>query len=72
MKDKTLNGFMYSYINFQGEEWLHTTSFGTTRTRAKRHFNAQNNLQRLEPVKPYKLYEVSIVVGKEIRAWADT
>jgi hypothetical protein len=63
-----LDGFMYSYIGADGKERMLITSFGATRTKAKRYFNAQNNLQRLQPIKPYKLYEVSIVVRTEAKS----
>jgi hypothetical protein len=67
MNDTKLDGFMYSYIGADGKERILSASFGTTRTKAKRYFNAQNNLQRLQPVKPHKLYEVSIIVLSEAK-----
>jgi len=60
-----ITGFMYSFIAHNGQEKMVAASFGTSRTKAKKYFNVQNNLQRLEPIKPHKLYEVSIVVGAE-------
>ena len=67
MNETKLDGFMYSYIGADGKERILSASFGTTRTKAKRYFNAQNNLQRLQPVKPHKLYEVSIIVIAEAK-----
>jgi hypothetical protein len=67
MNDTKLEGFMYSYIGNDGEERMLASSFGASHTKVKRYFNAQNNLQRLQPVKPHKLYEVSIVVGAEAK-----
>jgi len=67
MNDTKLDGFMYSYIGADGKERILSASFGTTRTKAKQYFNAQNNIQRLQPVKPYKLYEVSIIVIAEAK-----
>lgn len=67
-----IDGFMYSYIARDGHERMLASSFGATRSKAKKYFNAQNNLQRLEPVQPHKLYEVSIIVGNEIRARGNT
>lgn len=67
MNDTKLDGFMYSYIGADGKERILSASFGATRTKAKRYFNAQNNLQRLQPVKPHKLYEVSIIVLAEAK-----
>jgi len=67
MNDTKLDGFMYSYIGADGKERILSASFGTTRTKAKRYFNAQNNLQRIQPVKPHKLYEVSIIVLSEAK-----
>ena len=55
-----MSGFIWSYVGADGKERLHFSSFGATKTKAKKHFNAQNNLQRLEPIKPYKLYAVTI------------
>ena len=67
MNDTKLDGFMYSYIGADGKERILSASFGATRTKAKRYFNAQNNFQRLQPVKPHKLYEVSIIVLSEAK-----
>jgi hypothetical protein len=61
------DGFMYSYIARDGQERMLASSFGLTKSKAKKYINAQNNLQRLEPVQPHKLYEVSIFVGDEVK-----
>jgi hypothetical protein len=66
VNNTTISGFMYSYIGRDGKERMLSASFGQSRTKAKRYFNAQNALQRLEPVQPHKLYEVTISVGSEV------
>jgi len=67
MNETKLDGFMYSYIGADGRERILSASFGETRTKAKRYFNSQNNNQRLQSVKPHKLYEVSIIVLAEAK-----
>ena len=55
-----VTGFMWSYLGLDGKERFAFSSFGETKTKAKRHFNFQNNSQRLEPIKKHKLYAVSM------------
>jgi hypothetical protein len=57
-----VSGFIWSYIGTDGKERFNFSSFGATKTKATKHFNAQNNLQRLEPIKRHKLYAVSMTV----------
>lgn len=65
MKNGFLTGYMYSFITKDGRERLLTYSFGPSKTKAKKHFNAGNYLTRLEPVKPHKLYSVTISINAE-------
>ena len=65
MKDKVINGFCFSYLTQDGDEILLVSSFGKSKTKAKRYFNTQNN-QKLQPVKTHKFYAVQVVVGEMI------
>jgi len=65
----TLDGFMYSYLDYKNRERLLTSTFGVTKSKAKRYFGAQNNLIRREHVKAHKLYAVTISVTNEIRSF---
>ena len=65
--NKKGEGYMFSYIDHKFEERMYPPSFGSTKARAKRYLKAQNHLQRLEPINPYKLYKVCLVVEKEIK-----
>jgi len=56
------SGFIWSYIGTDGKERFNFSSFGATKTKATKHFNAQNHLQRLEPIKRHKLYAVSMTI----------
>jgi hypothetical protein len=60
---KKIDGFCFSYLTQDGDEILHVSSFGKSKTKAKRYFNTQNN-QRLQPVKMHKFYSVQVVVGE--------
>jgi hypothetical protein len=65
MKNKVIIGYVYSILNSQGNEMLLMSSFGTTRTKAKKNFNYQNQ-QRLAPVKHENKYLVHVTVMEEI------
>lgn len=69
MINTTLDGFMYSYIDYKGRERLLSSTFGITKSKAKRYFGAQNNLIRREPIKAHKLYAVTISVTNELRSF---
>ena len=69
MSEIKLDGFMYSYIDYKGQERLLTSAFGTTKTKARRYFNSQNNLQKVQPVKAYKLYSITISTVEEIKSF---
>lgn len=72
MSEIKLDGFMYSYIDYQGNEKLLTSAFGTTKSKAKRYFNSQNNIPKVQPVKAYKLYAVTISTVEEIKSCLTT
>lgn len=61
---KTYSGFMYSYITKKGHENLVMASFGVTKTKSKKHFNYHNQ-GKLEPIKPFKRYEIQVSVIQE-------
>jgi hypothetical protein len=65
VKGKVISGFCFSYLNRDGEECLHTSSFGKSKTKAKRYFNTQN-IKKFDLIKIYKLYNIQIVVGEMI------
>lgn len=69
MINTTLDGFMYSYLDYKNRERLLTSTFGITKSKAKRYFGAQNNLIRREPIKAHKLYAVTISVTDELRTF---
>ena len=69
MINTTLDGFMYSYLDYKGRERLLSSTFGITKSRAKRYFGAQNNLIRREHIKAHKLYAVTISVTDELRSF---
>ena len=64
MKDKVIVGYVYSFLNHQGNEMLLMGSFGNTKTKSKKNFHFQNQ-QRLEHVKHYKKYLVHVQVMEE-------
>lgn len=64
MKNKTLDGFAFSYCTENGREHMVMASFGTSKSKAKRNFNQQNQ-QKLAPIKPYKRYAVQVIVLDE-------
>jgi hypothetical protein len=72
MNEIKLDGFMYSYIDYQGKEKLLTSAFGTTKSKAKRYFNTQNNIPKVQPVKAHKLYSVTIFTVEEIKSFDKT
>ena len=72
MSEIKLDGFMYSYIDYKGEERLLTSAFGTTKSKAKRYFNSQTHIPKLQPVKAYKLYSVIISTFEEIKSFDKT
>jgi len=69
MSEIKLDGFMYSYIDYKGREKLVTSAFGTTKSKAKRYFNSQNNIPKIQPVKAHKLYSVTITTSEEIKCF---
>jgi len=69
MINTSLDGFMYSYLDYKNRERLLTSTFGITKSKAKRYFGAQNNLIRLAPVRAHKLYAVTVSVNAEIRSF---
>ena len=69
MSEIKLDGFMYSYIDYKGEERLVTSAFGMTKAKAKRYFNSQNNIPKVQPVKAHKLYSVTIFTVEEIKSF---
>jgi len=69
MSEIKLDGFMYSYIDYQGKEKLLTSAFGTTKSKAKRYFNSQTHMPKLQPVKAYKLYSITISTIEEIKSF---
>lgn len=72
MSDIKLEGFMYSYIDYKGDERLLTSAFGTTKSKAKRYFNSQTHIPKLQPVKAYKLYAVTILTTEEVKCFDKT
>jgi len=72
MSEIKLDGFMYSYIDYKGNEKLLTSAFGTTKSKAKRYFNSQTHIPKLQPVKAYKLYSVTISTTEEIKCFDKT
>ena len=72
MSDIKLDGFMYSYIDYKGEEKLLTSAFGTTKSKAKRYFNSQTHIPKLQPVKAYKLYAVTVLTTEEVKCFDKT
>jgi hypothetical protein len=72
MNEIKLDGFMYSYIDYKGQERLLTSAFGTTKSKAKRYFNTQNNIPKVQPVKAHKLYSVTISTVEEIKSFDKT
>lgn len=69
MSEIILDGFMYSYIDFKGDERLLTSAFGKTKSKAKRYFNSQTHIPKLQPVKAYKLYAVTIQTTEEVKCF---
>jgi hypothetical protein len=63
--DKTIAGFVYSFITPWGDEKLVMSSFGTTKTKSKKAFNYQNQ-ERKEKIDPYKRYSVHVQVMEEV------
>ena len=64
MKDKILDGFAFSHRTEDGREHMVMASFGTSKSKAKRNFNQQNQ-QKLGPIQPYKRYAVQVIVLDE-------
>jgi hypothetical protein len=69
MSEIKLDGFMYSFIDYRGQEKLLTSAFGKTKSKAKKYFNSQTHIPRLQPVKAYKLYAVTILTTEEIKCF---
>lgn len=69
MNGTSLDGYVYSYLDYKNRERLLTSTFGTTKSKAKRYFGAQNNLIRIAPVRAHKLYAVTLSVNAEIRSF---
>lgn len=69
MNGTSLDGYVYSYLDYKNRERLLTSTFGITKSKAKRYFGAQNNLIRIAPVRAHKLYAVTLSVTAEIRSF---
>ena len=72
MSEIKLDGFMYSFIDYRGQEKLLTSAFGKTKSKAKKYFNSQTHIPKLQPVKAYKLYSVTISTTEEIKCFDKT
>ena len=72
MSEIKLDGFMYSFIDYRGQEKLLTSAFGKTKTKARKYFNSQTHIPKLQPVKAHKLYSVTILTTEEIKCFDKT
>ena len=72
MSEIKLDGFMYSFIDYRGQEKLLTSAFGKTKTKARKYFNSQTHIPKLQPVKAHKLYSVTILTTEVIKCFDKT
>jgi len=58
---EAITGFAYSFTSKTGKEHLAMSTFGVSKTKAKRRLKVENFGKRLEPLVPTGLWAVSIV-----------
>ena len=67
MKGQIIDGYVYSYITRVGNERLVMSSFGISKSKAKQHFEFQNQgKERKDRVEPYKRYAIQIKVIADV------
>ena len=62
--EKTIKGYLFSFVTETGDEKFVFPSFGISRKQAKNNFYIQNHSQRLEPIKPYKMYSAVLSINE--------
>ena len=67
MIGQIIDGYVYSYITRVGNERLIMSSFGISRSKAKQHFEFQNQgKQKEDRLMPHKRYAIQINVIDEL------